>query len=77
MLMMDTPAGGGFDLSHGEGDEAVVSLDVSLEDLGAGPQHTLKAGPVQLYALEGPAGHHRGCSGPVQQQGDLAWSESR
>lgn len=36
----------GADLSHGERDEAVVSLDVPLEDLWAGPEHTLEAGPV-------------------------------
>lgn len=57
--------------SDGERDEAVVSLDVPLEDLGAGAQHTLKARPVQLHALEGAAGHHRGRPRTVQQQRDL------
>lgn len=59
--------------SDGEGDEAVVALDVPLEDLGAGAQHALKAGPVQLDTLEGPSGHHGGRPGPVQQQRDLPW----
>lgn len=59
--------------SDGEGDEAVVALDVPLEDLGAGAQHTLKAGPVQLDTLEGPSGHHGGRPGPVQQQRNLPW----
>lgn len=57
--------------SDGERDEAVVALDVPLEDLGAGPQHTLKAGPVQLHALEGPPRHHRGRPGPIQEKRDL------
>lgn len=63
--------------SDGEGDEAVVALDVPLEDLGAGAQHTLEAGPVQLHALEGPPGHHGGRPGPVQQQRDLPWGRER
>lgn len=57
--------------SHREGDEAVVSLNVPLEDLGARPQHALKARPVQLDALERTPGHHGGRPGTVQQQGDL------
>lgn len=63
--------------SDGEGDEAVVALDVPLEDLGAGAQHALEAGPVQLHALEGPPGHHGGRPGPVQQQRDLPWGRER
>lgn len=69
-----TPAhgsGAGAAGSDGQGDEAVVTLDAPLEDLGAGAQHALEAGPVQLHALEGPAGHHGGRPGPVQQQRDL------
>lgn len=72
-----TPAHGsgaaGLQGSDGEGDETVVALDVPLEDLRAGAQHALEAGPVQLDALEGPPGHHGGCPGPVQQQRDLPW----
>uniref|UniRef100_A0A6B0UXH7 Putative secreted protein n=1 Tax=Ixodes ricinus TaxID=34613 RepID=A0A6B0UXH7_IXORI len=56
----------------GQGDKAVVVGHVALEDLGAGPQHALEAGPVQLDALEVTPRHHRGRPGPVQQQGDLA-----
>lgn len=63
----------GADVSHGEGDEAVVSLDVPLEDLWAWPQHALKAGSVQLHALERTAGDYGGCPGAVQQQGDFTW----
>lgn len=59
--------------SDGQRDEAVVALDVPLEDLGDGAQHALEAGPVQLDALEGPPGHHGGRPGPVQQQRDLPW----
>ena len=59
--------------SDGEGDEAVVALDAPLEDLGAGAQHALEAGPVQLHARQGPPGHHGGRPGPVQQQRDLPW----
>lgn len=65
------PEGGGR--SDGERDETVVAPDVPLEDLGAGPQHALKAGPVQLHALEGPPRHHRGCPGPIQEKRDLPW----
>lgn len=46
--------------SDSERDEAVVALNVSLEDLGAGAQHALEARPVQLHALEGSPGHHGG-----------------
>ena len=63
--------------SDGEGDEAVVTLDVPLEDLGAGPQHALEAGPVQLHALEGAPGHHSGRPGPVQEQCNLPWGRER
>lgn len=61
----------GAELSHCEGDETVVSLNVPLEDLGARPQHALEAGPVQLHALERAPGHHGGRPGTVQQQGDF------
>lgn len=57
--------------SHCEGDEAVVSLNVPLEDLGARPQHALEARPVQLDALERAPSDHGGRPGTVQQQGDL------
>lgn len=67
----------GANLSHRERDEAVVSLDVPLEDLWAGPQHTLKAGPVQLHALERTTGHYSGSPGTVQQQGDFTWRRKK
>lgn len=54
-----------------ERNEAVVSLNVSLEDFGAGPEHSFEAGPVQLHTLEGSTCHHRGRPGPVEQQGYL------
>lgn len=68
-----------FQRNHldGERNEAVVSLNVSLEDLGAGAEHSLKAGPVQLHTLEGSSCHHRGCPGPVEQQGYLTWKQSQ
>lgn len=68
-----------FQRNHldGERNEAVVSLNVSLEDLGAGAQHSLEAGPVQLHTLEGPTCHHRGCPGPVEQQGYLTWKQGQ
>lgn len=65
------PGEAGAGRSHCEGDEAVVSLNVPLEDLGARPQHALEARPVQLHALERAPGHHGGRPGTVQQQGDL------
>lgn len=65
---------GGFDLSHRERNEAVVSLDVPLEDLWARPQHALEAGPVQLHTLERAAGDYSGGPGAVQQQGDFTWT---
>lgn len=67
----------GADLSHCERDEAVVSLDVPLKDLWAGPQHTLKAGPVQLHTLEWTTGNYSGGPGTVQQQGDFTWRRKR
>lgn len=51
----------------GERNEAVVSLDVSLEDFGTGAQHAFEAGPIQLHALQGSACHHGGGAGPVEQ----------
>lgn len=65
------------ELSHGEGDEAVVSLDVPLQDLWARPKHTLKARPVQLHAFEGATCDNGGSPGTIQQQGDLTWMETR
>lgn len=53
--------------------EAVVSLDVSLEDLGAGPEDALETRPVQLDALERTPSHNRGRPGSVQQEGDLTY----
>lgn len=64
-------------LSHSERDEAVVSLDIPLEDLRARSQHTFEAGPVQLHALERAASHYGGCPGTVQQQGDFTWRGRR
>lgn len=81
VLTVHNPAGeapGGWaDPSHGQRDEAVVSLDVPLQDLRARPQHTLEAWPVQFHALEGSAGDNGGGPGTVQQQGDLTWMEGR
>lgn len=51
-----------------EGDEAVVVRHVALEDLCAGTQDSLKAGPVQLDALEGAPRYHSGCTRSVQEQ---------
>lgn len=56
----------------GEGHEAVVLLDVPLQDVGAGTQHALKPGAVELDALERALGGDGGGAGPVQHQGDLA-----
>lgn len=67
----------GRNRSDGERNEAVVSLDVPLEDFGAGPEHALEAGPVQLHALQGSTRHHRGGSGPVEQQRDLTCKQGR
>lgn len=63
----------GAKVSHSEGDEAVVSLDVPLQDLWAQSQHAFKADPVQLHAFEGTASDDGGCPGAVQQQGDFTW----
>lgn len=60
-----------------ERNEAVVSLNVSLEDFGAGAEHSFKAGPVQLHTLEGSTCHHRGRPGPVEQQGYLTWKQGQ
>lgn len=67
----------GAELSHSEGDEAVVSLDVPLEDLRARSQHTLEAGPVQLHALEWSASDYGGRPGAIQQQGDFTWKQRK
>lgn len=64
---------GAAKVSHGEGDEAVVSLDVPLQDLWTQSQHAFKADPVQLHAFEGTPSDDGGCPGAVQQQGDLTW----
>ena len=61
--------------SDRQGHEAVVLLDVALEDVGARAEDALEPRPVQLDALQWAAGHHGGCAGPVHQQGDLAWRE--
>lgn len=63
----------GAEESHGERDEAVVSLDVPLENLRARSQHALKADPVQLDAFERAPGDDGGRPGAVQQQGDFTW----
>lgn len=60
-----------------ERDEAVVSLNVSLEDLGAGAEHSFEAGPVELHTLQGSACHHRRSPGPVEQQCYLAWGRGQ
>lgn len=57
--------------SDGEGNKAVVLLDVSLQDVRAGTQDSLKPRPVQFHTLEGSACDNSGGTGPVHQQGDL------
>lgn len=59
--------------SDRQGHEAVVLLDVALEDVGARAENALEPWPVQLDALQRATGHHGGCTGPVHQQSDLAW----
>lgn len=49
-----------------EGNEAVISLNVPLENLRAGPEDALETWPVQLHALERASGHDCGCTGSVQ-----------
>lgn len=51
-----------------EGNEAVISLNVPLEDLRTGPEDALETGPVQLHAFERTSGHDRGRTGSVEQQ---------
>lgn len=63
--------------SDSERDEAVVSLNVSLEDLRAGAEHSFEAGPVELHALQGSTCHHRRSPGPVEQQCYLTWGRGQ
>lgn len=60
--------------SDGEGNKAVVLLDVPLQDVGAGSQDSLKPRPVQFHTLQRSARSHGGSAGPVHQQGDLTWT---
>lgn len=53
---------------NGEGDKAVVLVDVALQDVWAWPQNTFKACTVQLDTLERSPGHHCCCTRPIQQQ---------
>lgn len=57
--------------SDRERNEAVVLLDVSLQDVRAGTQDAFEPWPVQFDALEGSACDYGGSTGPVHQQGDL------
>lgn len=63
--------------SDSEGDEAVVTLDVSFQDFRAGAEDAFETRPVQLHTLERTPGHHSGCTGSVQQQCNLPWREER
>lgn len=57
--------------SDGQRDEAVVLLNVPLQDFRAFAEHAFEAGPVELDALEQTLGDH-GCSArPIEQQRDL------
>lgn len=68
--------GGGVPLtsSDRDGNKAVVLLDVSLQDVRAGTQHSLEPRPVQFDTLEGSARDNSGSTGPVHQQGNLTWA---
>ena len=57
--------------SDGEGNKAVVLLNVSLQDVRAGTQDSLEPRPVQFHTLEGSACNNSGSTRPVHQQGDL------
>lgn len=59
--------------SDREGNEAIVLLNVSLQDVRAGTQDAFEAWPVQFDTLEGSACNNGGSTGPVHQQGDLTW----
>lgn len=59
--------------SDREGNKAIVLLDVSLQDVGAGTQDSLEAWPVQFDALQRSTCSNSGSTGPVHQQGDLSW----
>lgn len=73
--MLD-PAGEKGGRSDREGNKAVVLLNVSLQDVRAGAEHSLKAGPVQFNTLEGAQCSNSGSPGPVHQQGDLTWKRA-
>ena len=68
------PHGETFKLNvlHGQRHEAVVLLDVPLEDVRARSEDSLEPRPVQLDTLERPHGSHGGSSGPVQHESDLS-----
>ena len=68
------PHGETFKLNvlHGQRHEAVVLLDVPLEDVRARPKNSLEPRPVQLDTLERPHGSDGGSSGPVQHESDLS-----
>lgn len=53
--------------SDREGNKAVVLLNVSLQDVGAGTQDSLKPWSVQFDTLEGSACNNSGSPRPVHQ----------
>lgn len=59
--------------SDGQRHEAVVLLDVAFEDVRTRAQDALEARPVQLDALQGAPGDHRGSAGTVHEQSDFTW----
>lgn len=63
--------------SDRDGNKAVVLLNVSLQDVRAGTQHSLEPRPVQFDTLEGSARNNSGSTGPVHQQGNLTWATQK
>jgi hypothetical protein len=59
--------------SDGQGHEAVVLLDVPLEDVWARAKDAFKPRPVQLNALQRAPGNHSGSPRTIHQQGNFTW----
>lgn len=57
--------------------KTVVLLDVPLEDIRAGTQHTLEPGPVQLHTFQGATSHDGGSTRTVHQQSNLTWDSTK
>lgn len=62
--------------SDGQWHEAVVLLDVSLEDIWAWAKDAFKPRSVQLNALQRATGNHSGSPGTIHQQGNFTWKET-